>query len=109
MSAAPDPERPAEIESGKPSAPSQPLGIRPGAMQIDDGTWISGADVEIWEQCTRPQAVLKPSRIRINGTEILCADKPYVIGKLSKCHTATITVTMFINTLKIYGVQPEAD
>jgi hypothetical protein len=103
------------IDMGFIAAPVEPTPTFPitvnGEIHCDDGTpdgvWLHGADVEIWEQCTQNQAVLKPSRIRINGIEVLMADEPYVIHPVGKSHAAKVTVTMFIRTLSIHGVQPE--
>jgi hypothetical protein len=79
-----------------------------GEIELDDGTWLAGADVEIWEQCTKNQAILKPGRIRINGVEVLMADVPFQVHPMGKRDPAKITVTMFIRTLTVHGVQPDA-
>lgn len=94
------------IEPVAPKPSPQPT-IANGALQLDDGSWLRGADIELFEKCSKPQAVFKPNRIRINGVEILTADEPFAISPISKRHAASIRVTMYINTLTIHGEQPD--
>ena len=64
-----------------------------------------GADIEIYEPEANELGVIKPTYLRINGVDILtpegCPAKVEGLVDLKNC--ATVTVTMFARSIKVYG------
>lgn len=64
-----------------------------------------GADIEIYEPEAHDLGVIKPTYLRINGVDILtpegCPAK--VEGLVDPKNCATVTVTMFARSIKVYG------
>lgn len=71
----------------------------------------SGVDLEIWEAppINKPGAdrwiPIKPTRLKINGVEVLVPDEAPVQlnGLVDKHACATATITVFVNSLKVHG------